>query len=239
MSTTISSSINFVHQATASSFGVSSIRTTVEDGFSVESVEVPASPTLISFSDFNNARHVMLRLMSGSDLKVGLASGTYPFRLSGANDVMILRLDIEGLVETQTVQTVADVADSLDTTYFVVTDANAETWAIGFGTLTHAEDNEVSVTITTGDTAAAVAAALYAALVADASFSALFDVSYDAATDDDLVTITDKTVGTRTNIADTGTTGFTLATTQAGAAQPTVYMESEATSQVLVGLIPE
>lgn len=231
--------IQILHQDTGMVFFVNSSRTQTGDGFSTSTIEVGTTEKTVVTAEYPNARHVLLRLLSGDDVQVGVATGVYPLRLSGADDFMALRLDIEGLLETQTVQTVADVADSLDGTYFVVEDSAGETWAIGFGTLSHSEDNEVSVTITTGDSAATVASALYDALVADAAFSALFSVAYDAATDDDFVTITDKTIGARTNIADTGSTGFTLATTQAGAAAPSVYLKSTGTSQVQVGVVED
>lgn len=154
-----------------------------------------------------------------------------------------LFLDAAAYKETQTITTVADASDSLDGTYLTL-QGNSGTWAIwidtddsGTAEPSHGMNDSVEVTgIVTDDTAAAVAAAIYAALIADADFMADFYVEYDAATDDDLITITDRYTGTRTNLADTGSTGFTVATTQAGAAfGATVKIKSEGNSIVQCG----
>lgn len=235
----IITNINIQHQDTGMSFSVSGTRAATGSGFSAAVIEVGTSEETIGYGDVANPRQVALRLLSGDDVQVGVATGVYPMRLSGAGDHMILRLDVEGRKETATIQTVADVSDSLDGTYFVVEDSNGESWAIGVSTLSHAEDNEIATATLTDATAAEVAAALYAAMTASAAFTALFDVAYDAATDDDLITITDKLVGVRTDAADTGTTGFTINTTQQGAASPLIYLKSAGSSKVVVAVIPD
>lgn len=233
------------HQDTGMNFQYSGTRAATGSGFSSAVIEVGTSEETIGYGDVANPRQVALRLLSGSDVQVGTATGVYPLRLSGAGDHMILRLDVEGLREKQTVTTVADVADDLDGTYLTL-EGKSGTWAIwidvdnsGTTEPAHGMDASVEVTgIVTNDTAATVAAAIYAALTASTAFMADFDVAYNAVADDDLITITDKNVGTRTNLADTGSTGFSVSTTQAGAASPTVYLKSTGTSQVVVAVIP-
>lgn len=188
--------------------------------------------------DLVTPRYVTLALLTGDDILVGLDGSTYPFRLNGT-EAMHFRLDVEGLLETQTITTVADSSDSLDATY-VTLEGNSGTWAIwidtddsGTSEPSHSKDSSVEVTgIATDDTAADVAAAIYAALAASTAFLADFDVAYDASVDDDLITITDKHTGTRTDLTDTGTTGFTVATTQAGAASSTIHVKSTGTSDL-------
>lgn len=201
---------------------------------------VTATPETIDYGNIVSVGTVAIGVVSGDDLLVSLDGGsTWPLRIKQGGAVP-LPLNTADLVETQTVTTVADTAGSLDGTYFVVEDVNAETWAIGDGILSHSEDNEISVsTDLTDATAAAVAAAFYAAMVANTTFMALFNVAYDADVDDDLITITDKNTGTRTDITDTGSTGFTLATTQQGGGIPTIQIKSTGTSNVTTAAVPK
>ena len=93
--------------------------------------------------------------------------------------------------------------------------------------------------IVTDDTAASVALAIFTDLSLDVAFLDDFAVAYDATVDDDLITITDKFTGTRTNLADTGTTGFTVATTQEGAAGRSVYAKASAGEiETLISIMP-
>jgi len=201
---------------------------------------VTTTPESIDYGNIVSVKAVAVKLISGDDLLLSLDGGSsYPIRL-GLGGGVVLPLNVVDIVETQTIQTLADSAGSLDGTYFVVEDVNGETWAIGDGTLIHSEDNEVTVSNDLTDaTAADVAAEFAAAMQADAAFSALFNVSYDAGVDDDLITLTDNHPGTRTDITDTGSTGFTLATTQQGAAIPSIQIKSAGTSQVATGAVPK
>lgn len=233
---TIQTQISLVHLD--SGIPVTSVvqRESNESTFVANAITVGTTDETIPLGDVITAEQVEIKLTSGDRLRIGLDGSYYPFTLVRAGEGQILRLDVEGLVETQSITTVADVADSLDGTYFAITDVNGETWAIGVGTLTHSEDHEVATALLTGQTAIQVAAALYAALAADTGFLAVFAATNpDGAT---ILTITDKHTGTRANIADTGSTGFTLATTQSGAASPVIHLKSTGTSQVVVGVAP-
>jgi hypothetical protein len=80
------------------------------------------------------------------------------------------------------------------------------------------------------DTANTIASSISAAFAADAYITGSVLA--------DLVTLTDKFTGTRTNIADTGSTGFTLTTTQSGGANPTIYLKSTGVSYATVSIAP-
>ena len=160
-------------------------------------------------------------------------------------DIAMIRLRDGDKLETQTVQTIADVSASLDTDYFTLEGASG-TWAVwydvdddGATEPAHGATNSIEITgVATDDTAATVASVTATELAASAEFSADFDVSYDATADDDLITITDKFNGTRTNIA-AGTSGFTVATTQGGAAGRSLYAKASAGSmECLVAVMP-
>lgn len=332
--------IQLLHQDTGASFVVSAQRTATAPGFSVQSIEVGSTDETVDTSEFLSPRHVMLRLMSGDDVQVGLDGSTYPFRLSGANDFSIFRLDVEGIRETSTITAGADTAGSLAGDYLDLTDRNgtvrvwfADDGVAATGTITYgvpgagdgvtvagfsffeavdftsietltaaidaltnvsATDDGTTITIVAstkgtagnaldlaldvantgtmaaasggvaippgaagslaggvdpatapatpaggrllqvdylrGDTAGTIAAAIQAVLDADEEFSATVSEA--------LVTVTDAHVGARTDIS-AGTTGWTVATTQQGAASQAIHLKSAGTSQVLVGVIPD
>lgn len=227
-------------QATQLVLSAFTTETVGEDTFTNATISVNTSAETLALADVITPGLYFIKNLEGSDIiEVSLDGGSgFPIAIpAGLGN--IFRVNAEARLETATVQTVADVAGSLDATYFVVTDVNAETWAIGDGTLSSGEDHEISVTADLTDaTAAEVAAAFYAAMIANTAFTALFTVAYDAAVDDDLITITDKFSGTRTNIADGVSTGFTLTTTQEGSAVPAVQVKSAGTSTVFYGVAP-
>jgi len=161
-------------------------------------------------------------------------------------DTLLVRLRNLDKFETSTVTTVADVAASLDAKYFTLA-GNSGTWAVwidvddgGTAEPAHGMTNSAEIiSIVTDDTAAAVALAIFTDLSADTAFLEDFTVTYDADTDDDFLTITDNFTGVRTNIADTGTTGFTVATTQEGAAGRSVYAKASAGEiETLIAIMP-
>lgn len=161
-------------------------------------------------------------------------------------DTLLVRLRNLDKFETQTMVTVADVADSLDAKY-VILNGNSGSWAIWIdvddsGTVepaTGATNSAKVSSIVTNDTAAAVALAIFTDLSVDTGFLEDFRVTYDATVDDDLVTITDNFTGVRTNIADTGVTGFTVATTQEGAVGRSVYAKASAGEiEALISVMP-
>lgn len=239
---TIQIQSNIIHLDSGMSLGAAVQQTTLGSAFVANVVDVTTTDEIIPLGDLDSHKYAHLKLISGDPVQLGLDGSTYPFMLAALGESMMFRMNVEGVSgdrEVQTVTTVADVSDSLDGTYFVVEDVRGVTWAIGFGTLSHGEDYEISVAINTDDTAAAVAAALYAALVADDDFSNYITPSYDAGVDDDFITLTDNFAGNRTNIADTGSTGFTLATTNAGSGGANlVHMKSTGESQVAVAVAP-
>ena len=161
-------------------------------------------------------------------------------------DSALVRLRNLDKFETGTVTTVADVSDSLNAKYLTL-EGNSGTWAIwidvddsGTAEPAHGMTNSAEIiSIITNDTAAAVALAIFTDLSADTAFMEDFTVAYDAEVDDDFLTITDNFTGTRTNLADTGTTGFTVATTQEGAAGRSVYAKASAGSiETLIAIMP-
>lgn len=121
-----------------------------------------------------------------------------------------------GVKEKTTVQTLPDVADSLDGTYFTISSANdATNYYVWFSTGGGAPDpapggTGINVVITTGATANAVATALQAAIAAitaDFTASVLLDT----------VTITNTTKGPTTDAADgAAPTGFTISVVDDG-----------------------
>jgi len=161
-------------------------------------------------------------------------------------DTLLVRLRNLDKFETGTVTTVADVSDSLNLKYLTL-DGNSGTWAIwidvddsGSAEPAHGMTNSAEIiSIVTNNTAAAVALAIFTDLSADTAFLEDFTVTYDALVDDDFLTITNNFTGTRTNLADTGTTGFTVATTQEGAAGRSVYAKASAGSiECKIGIMP-
>lgn len=218
-----------------------------------DTINLTTTPVALSFSEIISLGQISVKVESDTanpgaqdDVLISLDGGsTYPLRIT-EGDLQRLRLNSEGKLETSTVQTVADTSASLDGTYFTL-EGNSGTWApwidvdnSGTAEPAHGADSSVEITsIATDGTAAENAAAIYADLIANSAFMADFDVAYDAATD--LITITDKHTGTRTDIADGAggaATGFTLATTQQGAADTSIYIKSVGTSIATIFAVP-
>jgi len=226
---------------------------TVSLGFNSVVASATTTQSTIPLGAIVTPKRFLVSLLSGDDCLVGLDYGTdgvtFEQRLSGIQDFTFFRLNVEDKIETQTITTVADVSDSLDAT-FVTLDGNSGTWAIwidtdnsGTAEPSHGKTSSVEITsIVTDATAAAVALAIYTDLIADADFLLDFSVAYDASVDDDFITITDKHTGTRVDLTDGaggGATGFTLATTQAGAAfAPSIYIKSIGVSELVVAVSP-
>lgn len=112
-----------------------------------------------------------------------------------------------------------DVTEPDSATYFTVS-----TTQQGAATSTAPADpgRLVEVSFAVNATAATIATAIATAFAADA------ELTVTAATD--TATFVDKYLGTRTDITDSGSTGFTLATTQQGAAAPDIRVKSAGTS---------
>lgn len=120
---TINTNVNIRHQDTGMTYTASSQRSSTYSGFSLSEITVVATDEEVQVETLV-PREVHVRLLSGDALKVGLASGTYPFRLSGANDSMSLRLDVEGIREITTIVCGADSGSSLGGKYFDLQDRN-------------------------------------------------------------------------------------------------------------------
>ena len=121
--------LNLSHADTGMSFNIALSRDADTEGFDLAQVAVTTTESSVA-SAYSSARNVILRLLSGDDVKVGLATTVYPLRLSGANDSMLPRLDVEGLREITTVTCAADVAGSLDGDYVELRElADAKVWA--------------------------------------------------------------------------------------------------------------
>jgi hypothetical protein len=239
---TIQTQVSLIHLD--SSLNAQSVvqRTSQAPQFTPLAIEVLAVDEVAPLGDITTAKQVFVKLLSGNPLMIGLDGSTYPFRLVEAEEATLLRLDVEGLVETQTVTTIADTAGSLDGDYFTL-EGKSGTWGVwydvdnnGTSAPAHGATNALEITsVVTGNSAILVADATAVDMAASAAFSADFTVGHTVGTT--LITLTDKHTGTRTNIA-AGTSGFTVATTQAGATSPVVHLKSTGTSQVVVGVAP-
>ena len=102
-------------------------RQTIESGFSGDSLSVSTSDEVVALGDFTTARNIMLKHLSGDDLRIGLDGSTYPFRLS-LGEVTLFRLDVETNVETATIVAEADTDTSLSSKYLVLNDKDGSVW---------------------------------------------------------------------------------------------------------------
>lgn len=125
----------------------------------------------------------------------------------------ILNAGSGGLPEIFTVQTVADVGLSLNGKFFVAYDANGSVAIRMLNTTPPfpsppvGYDRVVTALYATNATATQIATAINSALI--------FDSAFTPSVVGNTVTITNKTVGPRTDSADVDT-GFTITTTQQG-----------------------
>ena len=232
-SSSINANVNLTNSSAGLNFNKIISFSSNEAASLIRVTELTTSDTEIALDTIDTPRFYGIS-NDGSEgsVLVGFDGVTYDQEIE-PGDVLLVRLRNTDKIETQTVTTVADVSDSLDGTYLTL-DGFSGTWAIwidtddsGTAEPAHGKDSSVEITsIVTDDTAAAVALAIYTDLIADTAFMTDFDVAYDATADDDFITITDKFTGTRTNLADTGTTGFTVATTQEGAAGRSVHIKA-------------
>jgi hypothetical protein len=239
---TLQTQITLVHINSGIAANSAVQRTSISPQFSPLVVTVGTTDETVNLGDIVTAKQVMLKLISGDPVRVGLDGSAYPFKLVDEGEGMLLRLDVEGLVETQTITTIADTAGSLDGDYFTL-QGNSGTWAVwydvdnnGTSAPAHGMTNALEITsVATGNSAILVADVTAADMAASAAFSADFAISHTVGTT--LITLTDKHTGTRTNIA-AGTSGFTVATTQQGAASPVIHLKSLGTSEVLTAVAP-
>jgi len=243
---TILSSVSLNNSTAQISFNQTDAYTAKEESSSVRVTTLTTSSGLVDIDTVLTPRYISFG-HEGTEGSVLVSTDNVNFDLEVApGDTMILRLRNLDKFETQTMVTVADVADSLDAKY-VILEGNSGTWAIWIdvddsGTpepATGATNSAKISSIVTDNTAAEVALAIFTDLSVDTGFLEDFRITYDATVDDDLLTITDNFTGTRTNIADTGATGFTVATTQEGAAGRNVYAKASAGEvEALISVMP-
>lgn len=116
---TITSSLN--HQETGLNSSSSLVYTANEDLITAKVEAVLNSPvTTVDYGDVITPKYTQLRLISGDDVEISLDSGsTWPLRLSGDNDNMLLRQNNTLAVEISSVTvTGADSNGSLSGKYF-------------------------------------------------------------------------------------------------------------------------
>ena len=238
---TIQTQVTFVHLESGLAVPSITQRTSFGSQFSANAVEVTTTSEVVNLGDIVLPKQIMVKLVSGDPIRVGLDYGTdgvkYPFRLTDPDESMLLRLNVEGLLEVSTAQTVADVAGSLNDKFFTLADRNGEVKVVitndGATGIT-STGRVVVVTISNDATNAEVASAIVTAFTTDEELSVTAVAN--------LVTFVDRYVGTRTNIADgAAPTGFTVATpsiTDPGGVPPVIHLKSTGTSQVVVAVSP-
>jgi hypothetical protein len=114
----------FQHMGLGTLSGTQASYTSNEDGYSSQSIErLTSSPVTIDLGTILTPKFYQFRLMSGDDALISFDNGvTWPFRLSGANDMMTGRINIEDLREISTITCAADSSRSLSGDYFDLTD---------------------------------------------------------------------------------------------------------------------
>lgn len=142
---------------------------------------------------------------------------TLGFRIDGT---------VTGVKEVSTIQTVADVAGSLNDTYFIINSAlNATSYYVWLNVNNAGTDpaiadkTGVEIAVATGASADTIATAIKVALDALADFVATVVT--------DTVTVTNASDGATTDLDDTGSTGFTLTVTTAGVTSTVSLLEGE------------
>lgn len=241
---TIQTQISLFHLESQLSASSAIQRTANETAFSPLAVTVLNVDETVDLGDVATPKQVMVKLVSGDPVRIGLDGSTYPFRLVEASECLLLRLDVEGRVNTSTIVVTAEDANTTLHEQFFSLEGQSGTWGVWFdiggggAAPTGAYDNQLEIT---GIAAAAligpVGLQLSTELAASTAFAADFSVVYDSLTD--TITLTDKHTGTRAAIADgSATTGFAFATTQVGVASPVVHLLSTGTSQVVTAVAP-
>lgn len=184
-------------------------------------------------SNFTGGVFAFTAITSGGDTFYRVAPGWNTLKLNN-----LLGNDPEGFAEVVELRAIADVADSLDGKYFVLSDAagTVGVWidVDNSGTAAPAGatdcDRQIEVTgVVSGDSAAAVAAAIASALDADSAFT--------AAASGSLVTITATSIGARV-ASEAGDTGFNVTRWIQGSAPNTLangdYVDLQAEVEVTV-----
>lgn len=242
---TIVSSVNLRNSTAGISFNQTFSEIAGEESSSVETRTISATAAIIDVGTINNPKSfAFANIGTTESVLISFDDVSYDIEVQ-PDDLTLIRLRNSDKVEKQTVETVADVALSLDGKYFVV-DGDSGTWGVWFdvdnsGTAepAHGATNSAKVSsIIEDDTAAAVANAIFVDLSNDTAFTADFELFYDSTVDDDLITIVDRFTGNRTDIS-AGTSGFTVAKTQDGGTGRSVYAKTTAGDvECLIAIMP-
>jgi len=181
-------------------------RTLNEQQFIALSVTIGDEEETLPLGEVVAARYVFIKNISGDDLLVGTATGSYPFRLK-EKDPCLLPLDTDGkLFEESTIACVADVAGSLNRKYFDMAD-NAGPLRVWFSTESEVTAVAASAAITYGAVALATTASGTITFSALSSLPAYPQKTYFGLTampvDGNTMTIGGKTYTWRTTVATT------------------------------------
>jgi hypothetical protein len=121
---TIQTQIGIVHLESGLNSSSAFQRTANESAFTSLAITVNNTDELLDYGDVITPQQVFLKLVSGSDLKIGFSDSDYPMRLSGVGDVTNLRLNVEGNQEQSQVVAIADSNSDLSGKYFDLYDRN-------------------------------------------------------------------------------------------------------------------
>jgi len=236
---TIQTSSKVVHFESGLSVSGSSTRTTAEDVFTSNVIEVLDVDKPVDLGDVITPRTIMVRNLGGDDLLVGMADGDYPFRLAN-EESMVFGLDVEGRQEVSEITCVAaeDLAEDMEVAgkYFTIYDRALpvrvwfKVYEGNFQPVISGANRFIEVVLDENLTAAAVAIALAAAIDADPEFNATVAGNK--------VVVRSVHTGVRSVITKNTATALTVARLQEGSASPEVHMESVGRTVVVVGVVP-
>lgn len=233
----ISANINLTNSTAGLNFSTVNAYESLEESSYVKVTTITSTAGLLDFDTILDPKFIGISHEgTAGNLLISFDDVNYDQEVSG-QEMLLIRLRNSDKKEQQTITTVADVGGDLNSKYFKM-DGSSGTWAVWineYGTVpepAHGQANSVEISsILLNNTPAQVAAAIVNDLSASTAFTNDFDIYYDATVDDDLITITDKGIGLRTDIADATApldTGFTFATTQQGTTVTRViYLKSD------------
>lgn len=191
-----------------------------EAAFSSDVISVITVNEEVTLGDIVTPRSVFIKLISGDDLQVGFASGTYQQRLSGADDFLFIRLDVEGRKEISTIAAIADVSSAMSGKYFDLTDrtGTVRVWfnmaaTPAFGTITYGSPANANTVTVNGTVFTKVASAPGANEFTDIDelndlVTALNGIS--STSDGSIISIVADTAGTAGNSITLAKTGSAL-----------------------------
>jgi len=230
---TINTSVLLGHADSQVNLSAAATETVDGKEFTILSLEVDTTDYEIAPSIITTQRAAILKVQSGDDVLIGIDGSAYPFRVK-VDGGQLFRFNTEGYTEQSTVTAIADVASSLSSLYFDLTDRTGavRVWFNmgGAAPATPGGGRLLPVVVVPDSAATVVAAAIAAAIDADSEF--------DATAADAVVTVTDQHTGTR-SIIHAGTSGMAVARLQAGAVLPSIHIKSVGSSQVTLAVVPK